>query len=107
MFVLRPKPRDALHPKIFQSPAAAAAAASVTAAYALANPEKLDLAEKEDSNFKLVYEQDLSAEISAAREEKQKLESALQEVILENSTLKAKIEETNGTYAELSKVYSS
>ncbi|KAI5648538.1 hypothetical protein M9H77_34543 [Catharanthus roseus] len=107
VFVLRPKPRDALHPKIFQSPAAAAAAASVTAAYALANPEKLDLAEKEDSNFKLVYKQDLSAEISAAREEKQKLESALQEVILENSTLKAKIEETNGTYAELSKELNS
>lgn len=103
---MRPKPRDSLHPKIFQSPAAAAAAASVTAAYALANPEKLDLSEKEDSNFKLVPQQDVSAEISGVKEEKKKLESALQEVISENSTLKAKIEETNGTYEELSKVCS-
>ncbi|KAL0403611.1 UNVERIFIED_CONTAM: Acyl-CoA-binding domain-containing protein 4 [Sesamum radiatum] len=36
VFVMRVKPRDSLHPKILQSPAAAAAAASVTAAYALA-----------------------------------------------------------------------
>lgn len=103
---MRPKPKDALHPKIFKSPAAAAAAASVTAAYAFANSEKLDLSEKEDSNFKVGSQQDLSAEASAVREEKKKLESALQEAISDSSALKAKIEETNGTYAELSKVSS-
>lgn len=107
VFAMRPKPRDALHPKIFKSPAAEAAAASVTAAYALANSEKLELSEREDSNFKLVSQRDLSAEASAVREEKKKLESQLQEVISENSPLKAKIEETNGTYVELSKELNS
>uniref|UniRef100_M1CLY9 Acyl-CoA binding protein n=1 Tax=Solanum tuberosum TaxID=4113 RepID=M1CLY9_SOLTU len=44
VYVMRPKPRDVLHPKILQSPAAeAAAAASVRAAYALTKPEKVRL----------------------------------------------------------------
>ncbi|KAL0452030.1 UNVERIFIED_CONTAM: Acyl-CoA-binding domain-containing protein 4 [Sesamum latifolium] len=46
VFVMRVKPRDTLHPKILQSPAAAAAAASVTAAYALAKAESLDSPKK-------------------------------------------------------------
>ncbi|KAK9283103.1 hypothetical protein L1049_011334 [Liquidambar formosana] len=51
VFVMRPKPRDSSRPKIFQSPAAAAAAASVTAAYALTKSEKLDFTETNESNF--------------------------------------------------------
>ncbi|KAL2548905.1 Galactose oxidase/kelch repeat superfamily protein [Forsythia ovata] len=107
VFVMRPKPRDSLHPKIFQSPAAAAAAASVTAAYALTKPEKLDFPEKENPNFKVIPEdtsqRDLSVEINSIREEKKVEETSLVEVMAENSTLKAKIEETNRYYAELSK----
>lgn len=103
VFVMKPKPRDSLQPKIFQSPAAAAAAASVTAAYALSKSGKLDFAEREDSNFAVVAEQDLSAEISSIREAKESLESSLREVTSESSALKAKIEETNGTFDELSK----
>ena len=45
------KPRDSSHPKIFQSPAAAAAAASVTAAYAFAKSEKLDFPQIINVNF--------------------------------------------------------
>ncbi|KAK3023317.1 hypothetical protein RJ639_044539, partial [Escallonia herrerae] len=98
VFVMRPKPRDSLNPKIFQSPAAAAAAASVTAAYALTKSGKLDYAEKEDS-FKV----DLSVETNALREGNKMLESSVAETAAENSVLKAKLDEKNSTYAELSK----
>ncbi|XP_057979282.1 acyl-CoA-binding domain-containing protein 4 isoform X2 [Malania oleifera] len=49
VFVMRPKLRDSSRPRIFQSPAAAAAAASVTAAYALTKHAQLDFISKEDS----------------------------------------------------------
>lgn len=107
---MKPKPTDSTRPKIFQSPAAAAAAASVTAAYALAKSEKLDFIETEDSNFGGVKEnnsaQDFSIEINAIREENKVLESSVAEVKAENSRLKEKIDDINGTYAELSKVLS-
>ncbi|RZC70571.1 hypothetical protein C5167_033713 [Papaver somniferum] len=50
---LETKPKDLSRPKIFQSPAAAAAAASVTAAYALTSSgkRKIDIRKKEDANF--------------------------------------------------------
>ncbi|KAL6573472.1 hypothetical protein OROHE_001931 [Orobanche hederae] len=101
VFAMRVKPRDSLHPKILQSPAAAAAAASVTAAYAL------DIAEKEYSNSKVIpmdtTRQNLSLQINSIREENKALESSLMEITTENSGTKAKIEEANGNYAELSK----
>ncbi|KAI3470525.1 hypothetical protein Pfo_027188 [Paulownia fortunei] len=107
VFVMRIKPRDSLHPKILQSPAAAAAAASVTAAYAWAKPEMLDITAKEDSNSKVIpvdtSQLDLQVEINSIREEKKALELSLIEITTENSALKAKIEETSGNYAELSK----
>lgn len=107
VFIMKPKPTDSTRPKIFQSPAAAAAAASVTAAYALAKSEKLDFIETEDSNFGGVKEnnsaQDFSIEINAIREENKVLESSVAEVKAENSRLKEKIDDINGTYAELSK----
>ncbi|KAM7463850.1 hypothetical protein LguiA_031971 [Lonicera macranthoides] len=99
VFVMKPKPTNSSHPKIFQSPAAAAAAASVTAAYALTKPGKLDFAETEDSNNKA----DLSVEINGIREAKKVMESSLVDFRAETSALKAKLEETNTTYADLSK----
>ncbi|PIN04539.1 hypothetical protein CDL12_22921 [Handroanthus impetiginosus] len=104
---MRVKPRDSLHPKILQSPAAAAAAASVTAAYALAKSEALDINGKKDSNSKAIpvdaSQKDFSVEINSIREEKKALELSLVEVSAENSALKTKIEEINGNYADLSK----
>lgn len=106
VFVMRLKPRDSLRPKIFQSPAAAAAAASVTAAYALAKSDKLDF-----SNINLnprviesnPSEQDLTIEIDAIKEDNKVLELSLAEVRAENSRLREKIDEVNSTHAELSK----
>ncbi|CAH9055468.1 unnamed protein product [Cuscuta epithymum] len=107
VYVMRPKPRDSSHPKILLSPAAAAAAASVTAAYALTKPEKFDSTARDDSNFKGIQnntsQKNLSDEIGTIREEKERLESSLAEVTRENFSLKAKIEEVNNTYADLSK----
>jgi hypothetical protein len=98
---MRLKPRDASRPKIFRS------AASVTAAHALAKSEKLDF-----SNLNLNYngtgknstEQDLGFEIDALKEEKKVLELPLAEVRADNFRLTEKIDEVNGTHAELSKV---
>lgn len=105
---MRPKPRDSSRPKIFQSPAAAAAAASVTAAYALAKTEKLDFSMIEDgvSNGRQQnHSQPNGAiELEAIREEKAKLDLTLSEVQSENSKLKQEIDEVNSTHAELSKV---
>ena len=110
IFVMKPKRTDSTRPKIFQSPAAAAAAASVTAAYALAKSEKLEFIETDDSNFEGVREnnpvQDFSIEINAIREENKVLESSVAEVKAENSRVREKIDDINGTYAELSKVLS-
>lgn len=87
---MRPKPRDSPHPKIFQSPAAAAAAASVTAAYALSKSGKLEFSEMEDLNIKLAQgngsQWDLASGITAIREEKKMLESALAKVRADNSS---------------------
>ncbi|XP_061986715.1 acyl-CoA-binding domain-containing protein 4-like isoform X1 [Populus nigra] len=106
VFVMRLKPRDALRPKIFQSPAAAAAAASVTAAYALAKSEKLDFSKlnlNSNGTGKNSTEQDLAFEIDALKEEKKLLELSLAEVRAENYRVTEKIDEVNGTHAELSK----
>ncbi|GAA0155699.1 hypothetical protein LIER_13371 [Lithospermum erythrorhizon] len=105
VYVLRPKPRDSLHPKIFQSPAAAAAAASVTAAFALVKP--VDITEREDSNLKAIqtngYQSHLSTEANSLRDQKNILELSLGEITNENSALKTKLEDINGTYSDLTK----
>ncbi|KAJ6983456.1 hypothetical protein NC653_026307 [Populus alba x Populus x berolinensis] len=106
VFVMRLKPSDASRPKIFQSPAAAAAAASVTAAYALAKSEKLDFSSLNLSSNGVgnnPSELDLAFEIDALKEEKKELELSLTEVRAENSRLTEKVDEVNGTHAELSK----
>ncbi|XP_010041732.2 acyl-CoA-binding domain-containing protein 4 [Eucalyptus grandis] len=100
---MRPKPRNSSRPKIFQSPAAAAAAASVTAAYALAKSEKLDFSETEEPIKLVVNKKDVSVELDAVREDKKVMELSLTEARQENSRLREKIEEVNNTHAELSK----
>lgn len=103
------KPRDSSQPKIFQSPAAAAAAASVTAAYALAKSEKLDFPQI-INNFNgvenSVSKKDISIEIDTIKEEKRALELSIEEVRTENSRLREKVGELNSNHAELSKVCS-
>ncbi|MFS8012389.1 putative galactose oxidase/kelch, beta-propeller, kelch-type beta propeller [Helianthus anomalus] len=90
VYVMRPKPTDSIHPKIFQSPAAAAAAASVAAAYDFKNI---------DSKHKV----DLSVEINVIKEEKKTLESTIKEVESENSLLMEKLKDLKGTHVDLSK----
>lgn len=104
---MRPKPRDSSHPKIFQSPAAAAAAASVTAAYALTKAENLDFKQLNDMNVKPTENgrpRDVTVKVESFEKEKQVLESSLAEVKAENSKLRGEIDEVNNTHAELSKV---
>jgi septal ring factor EnvC (AmiA/AmiB activator) len=107
VFVMKPKPKDSSRPKIFQSPAAAAAAASVTAAYALTKAEKLDFTKAEDPNSKGarngLSEKDVTNGVKAIREEKNVLELSLTEVRAENARLRGQIDEKNGTHSELSK----
>lgn len=111
VFVMRLKPRDLPRPKIFQSPAAAAAAASVTAAYALAKSEKLDIPNTLSSKFAGIgnnlSEKDVRTDIDAIKEDKRVLELSLAEVRTENSRFREKIDEVNSTHSELSKELSS
>ncbi|KAF7820199.1 acyl-CoA-binding domain-containing protein 4 [Senna tora] len=107
VFVMRPKLRNSSYPKIFQSPAAAAAAASVTAAYALTKAEKLDFKPLDDINVKPTANdhpvEDVTVEIESFKKEKQVLELSLEEVKAENSKLRGEIDEVNNTHSELSK----
>ncbi|OMO87264.1 Kelch repeat type 1 [Corchorus capsularis] len=107
VFVMKLKPRDSSHPKIFQSPAAAAAAASVTAAYALAKSEKLDFPQLIDMKFNGVEnnvpKKDINIEIDAIKEEKKVLELSIEEVRSENARLRERIDELNSNHTELSK----
>ncbi|KAK7278611.1 hypothetical protein RJT34_23643 [Clitoria ternatea] len=107
VFVMRPKAKDVLRPKIFQSPAAAAAAASVTSAYALSKSEKLDFMQLDDINSKPSVnghpQDDVTDKTEAIKEEKRLLELSIAEVRAENSKLGGEIEELNNTHAELTK----
>ncbi|KAK6933465.1 hypothetical protein RJ641_036359 [Dillenia turbinata] len=109
VFVMKPNPRGSVQPKIFQSPAAAAAAASVTAAYALAKSGALDFTITEDPKGNEVEDpqQKLENEIAAVKQEKKVLEAALAEIEAENSGLRDKIDECNNTHTELSKEHLS
>ena len=104
---MRPKPNDSSQRKIFQSPAAAAAAASVTAAYALTKSEKLNFTTVQSNSHGAEnhrYEQDFTIDIEALREEKGVLELSLSEVRKENARVTQEIDEVNNTHSELSKV---
>lgn len=104
IFVLKPKPRHSIQPRLFQSPAAAAAAASVTAAYALttatdknSNPMNADLKDAEvrsSPNIVAVDTDILSSEIKS-------LESRLVEVRDESSRLKGNLHEMNDAHSLL------
>jgi hypothetical protein len=108
VFVMKLKARDLSRPKIFQSPAAAAAAASVTAAYALAKSEKLEFPEtlhinSNDVGSKLSEREVRTIDINAINDEKEVLESSLAEIRAGNLKLREKIVEVGSTHAELSK----
>ncbi|CAL5209047.1 unnamed protein product [Lathyrus oleraceus] len=107
VFVMRPKAKNTLRPKIFQSPAAAAAAASVTSAYALSKSEKLDFTQLDVTNPKSSvnghHQDDISVKIEAIKEEKRLLELSIAEVRAGNSKLGGEIHEVNSTHAELTK----
>lgn len=107
---MKPKPRDTLRPRLLQSPAAAAAAASVTAAYAVisANDEKsIDINTVDDSDIKGVQPngaQEFAIKVDELTTEKNNLESRLTEVREENSRLKTNLDAVNNSYSELGKV---
>ncbi|XP_062156918.1 acyl-CoA-binding domain-containing protein 4 [Alnus glutinosa] len=107
VFVMKPKPSGSSLPKIFQSPAAAAAAASVTAAYAITKAENFYFPKAEDSSSKgtgnILSEQGVRNDIEAIREEKKVSELSLAEVRAENTRIRGQIDEKNGTHSELSK----
>lgn len=108
---MRPSSRDSSQPKIYQSPAAAAAAASVTAAYALSKSQNSHYPATAVSDFVSPaingHQPDITAKIAIYRKEKSELESSLNGARAENSTLRGKLDEIYGTYAELSKVLPS
>ena len=111
VFVMKPKPRNFVQPRLLQSPAAAAAAASVTAAYAVvtATDEKTkDIVATDDLDVKRVEpgssSKQIVAEIDALNGEKGELESRLAEICAENSKLKDKLDMVKLSYGELTKV---
>ncbi|KAF8779500.1 hypothetical protein HU200_002547 [Digitaria exilis] len=110
IFVLKLKARNLVQPRLLQSPAAAAAAASVTAAYAVITStiEKTkDIISTDDFDIKKAKPARSSkkfvAEIGVVNGEKDKLESRLAGVRDENSKLKDKLDLTNLSYGELEK----
>lgn len=109
VYVLRTKPKDLSRPRIFQSPAAAAAAASVTAAYALTSSgeRKIDIRKKEDATFQETEvgtsPQDFTVGFNLIAAEKMTLESSLTEIRTQNYKFKDDLAEINNTYEDLSK----
>lgn len=108
---MKPKPRNLVQPRLLQSPAAAAAAASVTAAYAVitATDEKTrDIVATDDLDVKRAQpagsSKQIVAEIDALNREKVKLESRLADIHDENSKLKDKVDMVKLSYGELAKV---
>lgn len=105
---MRLKPEKSSHPKIFKSPAAAAAAASVTAAYAIAKSDKSDYPPPANPTLNGIgnssSERDIRTRIDTIKEEKRKLESSVAETQVENSKLREKIDEVNSSHTELSQV---
>lgn len=92
---MRPKIKESVKRKIYQSPAAAAAAASVSAAYSI-------------GSGKTEYpKQEISSDTDETKEAKGLLESSLAEVRGENSMLQGKIDDLNSTHKELSKELAS
>lgn len=91
LYVLKPKTNTSAKPKLFQSPAAAAAAASVSAAYALTS-----------SGENAAHKEVVAADTEKLRLEKKLLESDLEGVRNENSRIKDSLDEMNNSHALLS-----
>lgn len=99
-----------MQPRLLQSPAAAAAAASVTAAYAVITDEKTrDIVATDDLDVKRVQpsgsSKQITTELDALNGEKGKLESRLAEVRDENSKLKDRLDMVKLSHGELTKVH--
>ncbi|XP_006649183.1 acyl-CoA-binding domain-containing protein 4 isoform X2 [Oryza brachyantha] len=110
IFVMKLKPRNLVQPRLLQSPAAAAAAASVTAAYAVitATDEKTrDILATDDLDVKRVqpagFSKQITTQVDALNGEKSKLESRLVEVHDENSKLKDRLDMVKLSHSELTK----
>ncbi|XP_020527213.1 acyl-CoA-binding domain-containing protein 5 isoform X2 [Amborella trichopoda] len=114
VLILKPKLKEASQPKIFQSPAAAAAAASVTAAYALNSgtskilePESIGNEVNLEAFLSGSSERQVAVETDSLLERKHTLESNLTAIKAENARLKENISEMNEMHAELYKELSS
>ncbi|KAK9124098.1 hypothetical protein Sjap_013700 [Stephania japonica] len=109
VFVLRLKPQDMSRPKIFLSPAAAAAAASVSAAFALTRTGEIrsNFDVKEDVTTDRFQTENLSQglenDIKTIMAERKNLEMSVNEAREENSRIREKLDEMNKTHVELSK----
>lgn len=107
LFVLKPKATDSIQPRLFQSPAAAAAAASVTAAYALTtiSEKNNDPVNAEGANLNLTQARSppkvVAIDTDKLTSEKRFLESKVEEVTNENSSLKDSLDEMNNSHGLL------
>lgn len=95
---MKTKTKESVRPKIFQSPAAAAAAASVTAAFALTVTSKdLEVANGMHTDITVM-------DGGGALEELQELEGKLAQANSENSRLRENVNDMNLIRADLQKV---
>jgi predicted RNase H-like nuclease (RuvC/YqgF family) len=109
---MKPKQKDMVRPRLLQSPAAAAAAASVTAAFAIAAASDKKTAHvnaTEDPDTKNVqseshFVKETASEVNRLREEKTNLESKLAEIKAENSRLMDKLDYSRNSHSDLMKV---
>lgn len=105
---MRPKLKDPSRPKIYQSPAAAAAAASVSAAYMVGMGNQPEMTKEGDSVSEAVQtkypQEDPTTDFNKLKQEKKMLELSIAELVEANSTLRGKIDDINSNHAELSKV---
>lgn len=107
VFIMRPKLKDPSRPKIYQSPAAAAAAASVSAAYMVDTGNHLEMTNQGNSQTEAIEtkypQENPTTNIDELKQEKKLLESSIAELVEANSTLRVKIDDINSNHAELSK----
>lgn len=106
IFILKTKKLDSTQPRLLQSPAAAAAAASVTAVYALttAADKEITVIAKEEKPKKVQTQESTKvvANYDALSAENKILESRLIEIRAENLKLRGNIDELNNSHTELS-----
>lgn len=109
---MKPKQKDMVQPRLVQSPAAAAAAASVTAAYAIAaasDKKTVQASATENPETKNVqsetsFVKETASRTDIFREENTSLVSKLAEITAENSKLMDKLDYAKSSHSELTKV---